>query len=480
VTRGTLGTVPMSLKSHESHKKRLIFIEHSNVETFELTYFPFTIMNNTSLYNWQRISFFNLLLVSVLGVTLRYKILFPLPFIDQKFLLHAHSHFAFDGWITQILMAFIVKYLHERDASLQLKKYNWLLRANLICAYGMLLSFPFQGYGAVSITFSTLSIFVSYAFAISVWRDLNRLSLKSVSHHWFKASFVFNAISSLGVFSLAFMMANKILNQNFYLAAVYFFLHFQYNGWFFFACMGLLHAYMVKKKIFPSFKATKTIFWLFFSASIPAYFLSALWLPIPTWIYIVVVVAAVSQCVGYAILVKHIINVRQKLVASITQPAKWLWLLVSIALSIKLSLQLISVVPALSQLTVGFRPIVIGYLHLVLLGVITIFLFGYFVVVNQVQQKAFFKGVTIFVTGIIINEVLLMLQGITALTYTNVPYINESLFAAALVMFTGLLILNSALKKSVRLNRNSSRKIGADSPKEKGFETQYGNGITLL
>jgi hypothetical protein len=83
-------------------------------------------------------------------------------------------------------MAFIVKYLDDRNAGLQMKKYNWLLSANLITAYGMLLSFPFQGYGPISITFSTLSIFVGYAFSIAVRKDLNHLPFKSISHHKFR------------------------------------------------------------------------------------------------------------------------------------------------------------------------------------------------------------------------------------------------------------------------------------------------------
>ena len=48
---------------------------------------------------WLRISLFNLMLVAFLGMILRYKILFSLPFLDQKHLLHAHSHFAFSGWV---------------------------------------------------------------------------------------------------------------------------------------------------------------------------------------------------------------------------------------------------------------------------------------------------------------------------------------------------------------------------------------------
>ncbi len=52
---------------------------------------------------WIKICFINLLIVALLGVTLRYKIAFSLPFVDQKHLLHGHSHFAFAGWITQII-----------------------------------------------------------------------------------------------------------------------------------------------------------------------------------------------------------------------------------------------------------------------------------------------------------------------------------------------------------------------------------------
>ena len=403
-------------------------------------------MNRIRIYNWQKISLFNLFLVSLLGVTLRYKIAFSLPFIDQKFLLEAHSHFAFAGWISQVLMAFIVKYLYEKDVNIQMKKYQRLLLANIITAYGMLLSFPFQGYGAISIIFSTLNIFVSYAFAFFVWKDLNSLKANCVSHNWFKASLAFNAFSSLGVFLLAFMLATKSVQTNLYLATEYFFLHFQYNGWFFFACMGLLQAYMISKNIAPANKISKMIFWLFFIAAIPAYFLSALWLPIPIWVYVMVVIAAAMQCVGFIILMNHLVKSRKLVAQNLSKQTKLLWLFALIALVIKLSLQMVSVVPSLSTLTVGFRPIVIGYLHLVLLGVITIFLIGYFTEVNAVHHKSFYTGVTIFVTGIIINEILLMIEGAAALTYTSIPFINELLFAAALIMFSGLLVLNVSIR----------------------------------
>lgn len=395
----------------------------------------------SSLRRWLRVSFLNLLIVSGIGIILRYKIIFSLPFIDQKHLLHGHSHFAFAGWITQVLMVLLVQYLVHYAGEDIFKRYRWLLYSNLITAYGMLLFFPLQGYGLGSIIFSTLSIINSYFFAIRYWKDLNKISYKSASHSWFKAALIFYVISSLGAFSLAYMMANKIMHLNWYLAAVYYFLHFQYNGWFFFAAMGLLVS-RLEKIIFPV-KQLKIVFWLFSIACVPAYFLSALWMPIPMIIYWLVIASAIAQFAGWLILVKLIFKNRAVIRSTIPKKARQLLLLSAIALTAKLLLQLGSTHPALSQLAFGFRPIVIGYLHLVLLGVISIFILGYIISMDLLRvRRSFIYGIWIFICGIIINELLLMLQGVTGLSYTIIPLINESLFATAIIMFSGILLFN--------------------------------------
>ena len=169
---------------------------------------------NNFLRRWLTVSFFNLLLVAALGITLRYKIAFYLPFVEQKFLLHSHSHFAFSGWITQTLMVLMVHYLALKNGEQIIKRYRWLMYANCITAYGMLISFILEGYAFFSISFSTLSIFVSYFFAVYYFKDLARLKEANVSRNWFKAALFFNVLSSVGAFSLAYMMANKLMVQN--------------------------------------------------------------------------------------------------------------------------------------------------------------------------------------------------------------------------------------------------------------------------
>jgi len=395
----------------------------------------------SSLHRWLRLSFFNLLLVSLIGVILRYKITFSFPFIDQKHLLHGHSHFAFSGWITHTLMVLLVNHLSMYKGEAVFHKYRFLLYANLFTAYGMLISFPIQGYGIWSISFSTLSIFTSYAFTIVYWKDLNSIHTKNLSRLWFKAALLFNVISSLGVFSLAFMMATKMVHQSWYLATVYFFLHFQYNGWFFFACMGLLVARI--EHIAGIHKRLTNIFWLFCIACIPAYLLSALWLPIPPVIYWIVLLAAFAQVTGWIIFINLFARNNPSFTNSFPVAGRWLLLLSALTLSIKFLLQLGSTIPSLSQLAFGFRPIVIGYLHLVLLGVISIFLIGYILSFKLIKiTKMVTIGVGVFVTGIFINELFLMVQGVAALSYHIIPFINESLLIAALIMFSGLVLMN--------------------------------------
>ena len=138
----------------------------------------------SDIQRWMRIAFFNLLIVAFLGVVMRYKIAYYFPFIEQKKILNAHSHFAFTGWITQVLITLLIVYLSSETQTNYFKKYKWLLITNLITSYGMLFSFPWEGYGIISIIFSTLSIFVSYAFAFIYWKDLNKLT-KNTSHLWF-------------------------------------------------------------------------------------------------------------------------------------------------------------------------------------------------------------------------------------------------------------------------------------------------------
>jgi len=391
---------------------------------------------HSSRTKWLQFSLFNLVLVALLGAILRYKIAFYLPFVDQQHLLHGHSHFAFAGWITQALMALLTGYLSEKTSKNYFPKYRWIFYFNAITAYGMLISFPIQGYGAVSIFFSTMSVFASYYFAFIFWKDLNRMPVRSVSHAWFKVALVGNVLSSAGPFSLAYMMASHHMQQNWYLVSIYFYLHFQYNVWFFFSCMGLLSYRLLAMGI--SEESLKKIFLCFALAALPTYFLSVLWWHIPLWLYAIVVIAAVCQLTGWMqliFLLKRQVTLIRK---NIPPFSRMLFVFFSLALSIKLLLQTSSVIPVISHLAFGFRPIVIGYLHLVLLGIITLFILSYCFTFQQIRINAGTRrGILIFVSAIIFNELLLMIQGVSDLWDAGTAGIQYWLFGAACLLAFG-------------------------------------------
>lgn len=390
-----------------------------------------------------------MLIVASLGVLMRYKIGFNFPYFSQKNIQHAHSHFAFAGWITHALYVLMIQFVLKNLPLLDPKNYKRIIIANLICSYGMLFSFSYQGYSILSIILSTITIIIACFFAFYYFKDLKNIDDSNPSKPWFKAALLFNIISSLGTFYLAYMMASRNFNEHLYLASVYFYLHFQYNGFFIFSCFGIF--FSVCNTIFPQFKYDKLFFKLFYVSFIPAYFLSTLWAKLPIWLYIIVVIAAFIQVFAWFKIVKAIKTALTLDGTILNKFQTYLFLFVGIAFSIKLLLQLGSTIPALSDLAFGFRPIVIAYLHLVLLAVISVFILSFLftfklIVVNKLTTIAF----SVFVIGIFLNELVLGVQGVAAFSYIVVKYVNETLFGISLLLFSGtILMVLSQRKKSL-------------------------------
>ncbi|MBC6492492.1 hypothetical protein ACFSQD_19020 [Flavihumibacter stibioxidans] len=391
---------------------------------------------------WCRIALFNLLLVAIAGVLLRLKILVALPWLHHKNLLHGHSHFAFAGWVSLFLMGALVGLLPERLSA----KYGRILLAYAVSAYGMLISFPFQGYGAVSIFFSTLSVLFSWWFAVVLWKDLAGAGLATLVSNAIRWSLVFLVISAAGTFFLAWLMATHVNNARLYFAAIYFYLHFQYNGWFFFAILALFFSQL---PLILQERLRQPVLWLAMAA-IPAYFLSALWMSLPSWMYIAAVLAALAQTAAFIILLKNLLPYVRNFFTG--KSLRTVWLLSLMALCIKFLLQGLSVFPALSKYAFAYRPVVIGYLHLVLLGFVSFFLFGWLIRHDYIPAaaKKLPASVWLFIIGFVLTEGTLMAQGITSMFFVAIPHTNEMLLVAALFLLAGIAWMNRQTTYSPR------------------------------
>ena len=386
---------------------------------------------------WLKFSVFNFLIVALLGVTMRYKILYSMPFLDQKHLQEAHSHFAFYGWITNVIYVLILNYMHKINAQIDLKKYEKLIVVNLIASFTMLGAFLYGGYFWASIAGSTVALLCSFVFFFFFVRDAKKI--QDSSKLWFLAGLFFAVISSVGVFNLGYMMMSKTATQDLYLASEYYYLHFQYNGFFIFSCIGFLLFSMKQAGSGISEKQNKLIFWLLFVGCVIGYGLSVLWMKMPVSIFAVIVVATIMQTIGAVLLFVFIKKNWTNLVLKWSSMHRFVLLYAGFAFAVKIALQLGSTIPALNQFAFGFRNVVIAYLHLVLLMCIATFL------VNQILATHYFTitnkllmGFKLLLLGIFLNELILGLMGVFSIKYISIPFANEMLLGVSVLMFASI------------------------------------------
>ena len=401
---------------------------------------------NTS--KWISFSVINFLVLALAGVLLRYKIVSFLPQINQKYLLHSHSHFAFVGWLALAFMVLMLSYLRTLPGVLNYRKYHWTLWANTITAYGMLFTFIIQGYAKYSITFSTLSLFVSYVFIYQYWKDLNTVKISPAISLWFKTGFVIWAFSSCGAYSLAFLMARHIVNADLTLSAIYFYMHFQYNGWMLFIGFGLLFAFLNSNNNSQLQKISKNIYAVLVLTVVPSYFLSIIGLHIPSSLYTIAVISGILQLLSIVYVLKLLAIIKSDPVRSFRSTTEYLWSVALFSFVLKTVLQGLSVLPYFSQSAIGFRPVVIGYLHLCFMGMISFFILGYFNEILAEKGKGLSKkGLIILTGGIVLQEMVLMGEGLRSMNNELLPHADMYLLVAAGLIVTGIAFL--AFQKEV-------------------------------
>jgi hypothetical protein len=266
---------------------------------------------------WLNTALLYLFIVALLGLFMRYLMVESIAGINFKYILHAHSHTALLGLVYAALyVALLQQFLPLEKASA--KKYKWLFWITQLAVLGMLCSFPFQGYAAVSITFSTLHILCSYVFVFWFLKDVKQAAFykeKPVSVLFVKAALLFLIISSFGPFSLGPIMVSKFSGTAIYYLAIYYYLHFQYNGWFTFAVFALIFRWL-EQSGFKFSKAKGRLFLnLLFWSWFPAYALSALWTKPGIWIFIIAALAAFFQFVALFVFARSFFHIwhRQKI-----------------------------------------------------------------------------------------------------------------------------------------------------------------------
>ena len=188
----------------------------------------------------------------------------------------------------------------------------------------------------------------------------------------------------------------------------------------------------------------------------PTYLLSILWLKLPAALRLTADIAGVLQLLVLIYIVRLLPLVKKNIPLNFSKTTGYLWSMVFIAFIIKIILQLLSIIPFLSGYAFGFRPIVIGYLHLSFLGIISFFILGY---INQelseMKHPLSKTGLWIFVAGVLVQELILMFQGLEVIEFKPLRYADMILFYASIAMGIGLIWTTLSVKKDKRSARTS-------------------------
>lgn len=358
------------------------------------------------------------------GLLLRWQAYQPFN-IDYTYWLHAHSHVMFLGWILNAVMTGLIWRFVPVEKHEGYKPFLWWI--NIMVA-GMLISFPLQGYGLYSISISTLHTLLVLVVIVRFFRDT--VEKREQLPVWAaRIAFVFFMIAAAGPFVVGALKANGLGQSDYYYLAVYYYLHFQYNGAFLFGVSSLLLEWASGKDIKPEPDALRRSLKILFIAAFPAYVLSALWTKPGLTFNAIGFIAGLMQTVACFHLLKALRSVPSKAWDAISRGTRWLLTLALINFTLKIALQLLSSFPAIARLAYENRNIVIAYLHLVLLGVFTLVLMAWYNEQQIVRLRTSWVGT--FVLSFILLEVVLVISG-----FTEIP----SLPVLLLVTTAGLVI----------------------------------------
>ena len=364
-------------------------------------------------------AFLYFIITILLGLSLRVSYIADV-FFNIRHVTHSHSHIGLLGWIYTILSSLICQYfLRETDR----KPYFILFLCTQFCILGMLFSFPFGGYFLYSIIFSSLFIICTYWFSIFFLKRSKKynfirfsisksvdvendkpLSLKFV--HW---GIYFLILSSIGIWLLPLAIVKAGKGSDWYNSALYFFLHFQYNGWFLAVLFGLLVGEIEHKSLLNS-KRLKGALYNFVIGTIGSVTLSWVGFFNEPILYII------GNISGFLLLASIFELYRAYM--QLEKPAFLMQMFLLLCM-LKTIFMFLGSFPWIAEVVLPNREFVISYLHFTFLGVIG---FGVLHFLEKNLHIHFpYWSLSLYTTAFVGSEILIAYKGIAIFCELFVP-----------------------------------------------------------
>ena len=221
---------------------------------------------------------------------------------------------------------------------------------------------------------------------------------------------VFHLISTVALWGMIPLMTGPHRMSALYYAAVQFYLHFQFNGWFLFGVMALFLRSAESRGAALDRRAFRRALAFLVPSVFLTYALAVAWSNPKPFVFAINGAGVVVQLIAFGMLAP--LFWRARFVTGAWH-GRMLFLAFG-AFALKVLIQASVVVPYIATVAYTIRNFVIGFLHLMLLGIVTGYLLGHAVERGLLDPRrpVVGTGLALFVAGFLLSESLLAVQGI--------------------------------------------------------------------
>ncbi len=388
---------------------------------------------------WIWLPALSLMLAVLFGTLLRMAFVVEIPVMDYRNALHAHSHVAMLGWLFPALFLFAYNSFYSGVPERKTRLFLWMIMATIIL---MAVSFFFSGYSIPSGVFAGLHGAVSIILVVSLL--FKEKEGGSLSRMFLNASLFFYLLSTISVFILPALVAAGEGGSIPYYLTIQFYLHFQFNGWFIFAVFALIFRDLDRKEIAYSLKSGSYFFWFLFVSCLLTFALALSWATPLKPVFYINSLGVLIQLLSLFFLSKILYDKQKEFFANYSGFTRNLFMFSMVAFFLKVMVQFLVWVPEIATVAYTIRNLVIGFFHLVLLGVASLFAFAYAVEKEyfSVEKRISSIGLWVFTAGVILTELIIFGQGIMFWGnlgflpgYYHVLFYSSCLFPVGLGLF---------------------------------------------
>ena len=356
--------------------------------------------------SWYRLALLFFASAASIGALLRLIYVVDMPWLDFKPWLHAHSHVAMLGWV---FPALLIALFGQDDRRFPRSFGVWMTISQALVV-GMLFSFPVQGYGEISIACSVMHMIVSYVLIGIAW---------SHTRHWpergsrllVRLAFIMQIVSTIGIWAMGPIMTSDLAGTEWYYWSIQWFLHFQFNGWFWFAAMAIGSRWAERHGVQVRLDVFTTLLWAL--SALLTFALAIAWSERHVPVFAVNSLGVLLQCWAAW---RTLMAMRKASVQAYVKTTQWMRIMIGVmllAMATKVAVQAAVSIPAVATMGFTIRNYVIGFIHLNTLGAITSLLFAHALMRGwfDERKRVVRIGLTLFIAGFAGSELLIFGQG---------------------------------------------------------------------